>query len=804
MDDEDDTEQPYGPHPPRPDDSDPPTTPFSGDDERDAVPNNNSRIEHIKLAFDYIKEIENATLENGKLEESVINRLRNPLEGEVDISDPDTRLSLDLYLACVNASEDTYNNARIAILRRFPECNVLSYHLVKSLAAEITGVVSVLDDMCINSCEAFVGPKANHTTCSTCSAPRYTLRRSKHAPQQQVLTIPLGPQIQALRRSTEGATAMAYRQQKVSQIVNARRGISAQDYIYDDIFSGRQFLEFSEQANLGPNDTTVIFSLDGAQLYHDKKSDTWIGIWIIADYNPKTRYKKKHVLPALVVPGPNKPKDLDSFLFRSFHHVSALQRENGGTGFRIWNALSRSTISSRLYVLLATADAVGLTELDGRVGHHGAQGCRISCDMKGRHKPNSGHYYAVHLRPSNNNPVDCNHDDYNFRKPPSWPTTDTYRFNLAKVVASSDQGNYEKNRKLTGISRPSILLGLHPNRILPIPTCFTVDLMHLLFINLGELIVSLWRGTMKCEVTDDKRTWDWMVLTDAKWEAHGRLVAAATKFFPSSFHRPPRNPAEKINSGYKATEYFLYLFGLGPALFRIVLPEKYWQHFCQLVHAIRIIIQRKITAQQLREAHYHFIKFVEDYELMYYQRRMDRLHFCRPCLHTLLHTASEADRIGPGCYTTQYTMERAIGYLGALIRQSSNIFGNLCQIALRQAQINALKAICPNVDPDRELPSPSHDCGSGFVLLGSRSRRPEALPRVQANVLAAKFGRDRHVRKWGRLLLPNGQIARSIFKETNASDGSQVTGKTRVSRNVKVDFNISDVFYHAKRVSDTI
>ena len=85
-----------------------------------------------------------------------------------------------------------------------------------------------------------------------------------------------------------------------------------------------------------------------------------------------------------------------------------------------------------------TADAVGLTELDGRVGHHGAQGCRVGCPMKGRHKPGSGHYCAAHLRPNDCSVEDSNHPDYDFRCRPVDPSFETYQINLAKVVASED------------------------------------------------------------------------------------------------------------------------------------------------------------------------------------------------------------------------------------------------------------------------------------------------------------------------------------------------------------------------------
>ncbi len=114
--------------------------------------------------------------------------------------------------------------------------------------------------------------------------------------------------------------------------------------------------------------------------------------------------------------------------------------------------------------------------------------------------------------------------------------------------------------------------------------------MHLIFINLSELLILLWRRTIKCKATDSPLSWEWAMLTGNVWQAHGRLVTDATPFFPSSFHCPSRNPAEKIFSGYKAIEYFHYLFGLGPGIFCMVLPSKYWKNFYKLVHGIQIII----------------------------------------------------------------------------------------------------------------------------------------------------------------------------------------------------------------------
>jgi hypothetical protein len=90
---------------------------------------------------------------------------------------------------------------------------------------------------------------------------------------------------------------------------------------------------------------------------------------------------------------------------------------------------------------------------------------------------------------------------------------------------------------------------------------------YLINLNNPDLLLGLWRGTIKVYPPDRVELWNWRVLVGNIWQAHEKTVALATPFIPSSFGRAPRNPAEKINSGYKAWEYQIYLIGLGPALF---------------------------------------------------------------------------------------------------------------------------------------------------------------------------------------------------------------------------------------------
>lgn len=81
-------------------------------EEDDGHDHDMSHIEHVHNAQEFIAEISQVTYHNSKLDKSTIFRLKNPLENLVDISDPDVRLSLDLFISCGNASEETYNGVR--------------------------------------------------------------------------------------------------------------------------------------------------------------------------------------------------------------------------------------------------------------------------------------------------------------------------------------------------------------------------------------------------------------------------------------------------------------------------------------------------------------------------------------------------------------------------------------------------------------------------------------------------------------------------------------------------------------------
>ncbi|KAG1777804.1 hypothetical protein EV702DRAFT_1197011 [Suillus placidus] len=285
--------------------------------------------------------------------------------------------------------------------------------------------------------------------------------------------------------------------------------------------------------------------------------------------------------------------------------------------------------------------------------------------------------------------------------------------------------------------------------------------MHLLSLNIPDLLINLWHGTFECDPDDDKATWFWAMLTGDSWKSLGKAVGETTHFLPGSFDRPPQNIAEKINSGYKAWEFWLFLYGLGPAVLFGRLLDHIWEHYCKLVYAL-------------------FHEWRKDFE----------------CAHALDHYADEVCTKGPLICASQWTMEHTIRNLVEEIRQPSSPYANLAQRAIHRAQVNALKSMMPCLDDSNDvttLPRGANNLGNGYVLLRCQDHVacPTSVPEgctvhnyihsvhPDSPTLRA-FASDGTVRI-ARLQLPNGQIACTLWKKTQMN--------ARRSCNVKVLLN---------------
>ncbi|KAF9441077.1 hypothetical protein P691DRAFT_792364 [Macrolepiota fuliginosa MF-IS2] len=283
--------------------------------------------------------------------------------------------------------------------------------------------------------------------------------------------------------------------------------------------------------------------------------------------------------------------------------------------------------------------------------------------------------------------------------------------NLTYMLTSSNAKQYAEWCLHTGIARPNLFLAYPRDHILEVPGCFAGDIMHVCALNIPPFFLSLWRGSPSlCDSNDDLMTWDWATLKDSnEWKNHGKQVIDVTPFLPQSFDCPPCNPAEKLNSSYKAQEFLTYFYGLGPALFYDKLLMKYWKNYCKLVCGVQLIHQKAISLEDLKEAHWLLVEFVDEFEHLYYQCKAYWIHFSCQCIHALLHVCPEVYCIGPGACYAQWTMERTIG-------------------RLIHSQVNALYAIYPELKPPNATSHDSLtmdlDIGGGFFLLHASDNSP--------------------------------------------------------------------------------
>ena len=239
-----------------------------------------------------------------------------------------------------------------------------------------------MTDMCSETCVAFTGPYSDLRSCPECSAPRYkTISQGNKlvtVPRRQALMIPIWPQIQAQYWSHKSARNMGH-WRRVMKLLIAKLHAGGSIDIYEDVYCSSILLDAARQGDLTSDDTLLMLLIDGTQLYQSKQSDCWIYIWVLLDIAPDLRYKKRYVLPGGFIPGPNKPKNLDSFVYTGLHHLSALQRD----GLCAWDCSTGCVFTLRPFFFLGTADEPELAALHGQVSHHGVFGCREYYGLRG-------------------------------------------------------------------------------------------------------------------------------------------------------------------------------------------------------------------------------------------------------------------------------------------------------------------------------------------------------------------------------------------------------------------------------------
>ncbi len=100
--------------------------------------------ENIRRTNEFIALLENATLANSGLSDKQLERIKNPPQDDFVFDSKDTELSIKLFLACGNASQETFNAVIDAIKDHSPHMELLSYARVRGFTCSMYAAHSSL------------------------------------------------------------------------------------------------------------------------------------------------------------------------------------------------------------------------------------------------------------------------------------------------------------------------------------------------------------------------------------------------------------------------------------------------------------------------------------------------------------------------------------------------------------------------------------------------------------------------------------------------------------------------------------
>ena len=197
-----------------------------------------------------------------------------------------------------NFTESAYDN----IMKIFTTNNT-SLYKVKKYLKNVIGLIPVFYDMCENSCICYTGSYELCQNCPICDSPRLDAK-GKAKKVMPYLSIKERLKIQYNNKSR--AKELLYRHEYIT---------NKNDEDLDEIFDGKIYKELVDK-NLfeDKRNVALIASCDGYQIFKQKTDDCWLFLIVNNNLHPSLRVKKENLLVPFLIPGPNQPKDFNTFL----------------------------------------------------------------------------------------------------------------------------------------------------------------------------------------------------------------------------------------------------------------------------------------------------------------------------------------------------------------------------------------------------------------------------------------------------------------------------------------------------------
>lgn len=502
-------------------------------------------------------------------------------------------------------TDDHLTNATFAKLPyTFPDAYIPTLKVTKARVEFLAAFRPVSYDCCPGSCCCYVGPHADEQKCPYCNEPRF---KSNGKPRKTFTYVPLIPRLVSYFKNAEMTKEMSH-----------RGSYEATPGVMKDVFDSKNYRDLRERfvtvngAKMpykffcDLRDIALGLSTDGFAPFKRRKKTCWP--LLIFNYNlpPEIRFHLRHVLCVGVIPGPNKPKDADSFLWPLV--MELLQLELGVAAFDV---SASETFALRAYLTTVFGDIPAVSMLMRMKGHNGLSPCR-TCKITGLRIPNApGTTHYVPLDRSRHPDVLADPD------PARVLCYDPLNLPLrthTEILAQADEVQFaesaaasERLAKKYGVKGIPILSYLSS---ISFPLSFPYDFMHLIYENVIKNLVLLWTGAYKGL---DTGTGDYQ-LQPTVWEAIGAATAAGGSTIPTAFGARPPDIA-KDRTACTADTWSFWLLYIGPVLLHGKFTRRvYYDHFINFVKLIHLCLQFEYTTDDIATIRSGFAKWVQEYE----------------------------------------------------------------------------------------------------------------------------------------------------------------------------------------------
>lgn len=562
---------------------------------------------------------------------------------------------------------------------------ISSLYVITQKLAIISGISPVYYDCCPKSCVAYTGQYKDHFECPVCGQPRYNAR---HQPRRIFCYIPLVPRLRKLFANPNTIEELSYRHKYKSK----PRHIS-------DVFDGEHYKSLKKTPVTiddtplgyyyfsGEDDIAFSVCLDSYLLYKRRRAGPSAMPIVVQIYNlpPDVRTHLSRLICLGVIPGPQAPKELQSFLFPFEEECVLLAK-----GVKTFHAIKQQLFLLRAYHVFPHGDMIAVEKLLNIKGHNGITPCR-GCKIKAIR--GLGKTYYVPLTSYDGKQL-CDPCNLPLRVHSDWASATS---EIALQPTKAKKNKVAQVHGIKGMPAVGRVGSINFARGMP------WDFMHLLFENVVKNLVNLWMGRFKGLDNGNEA----YIIPAAVWAHIGEETVSAIRDIPAAFVRSLGNIADE-QAGYTAEGWAFWSMYLGPILLKGRLRSPYYEHFLKLTKILKTCIKFSLSLDEIDELEdeiaawvllyerYDFIRIClpAEYYIIncrfYYQFDKTRLSVCTLTIHGLLHICDNIRFCGPEWTTWTFWMERYCGRLQAGLRCHAHPWTSLNNRVLHKAHLEVI------------------------------------------------------------------------------------------------------------------